>query len=155
MDTSEISRSNGVEVIYVHRATVSLLTRFLNRDVSWVWILDHTPRRDMEWSKETMPLNEHSDQLEASYRLVSYDLMLETSRFFEIVSKLEDYGLNLIQSYKPMPHSLYVKAIPSGEERLRVLAQNGAFLSITLPHAIETAQVLCFEPGYLATKLGN
>jgi hypothetical protein len=153
---SEISESNGVEITYVHGATVGRLTRFLSADVPWVWILSHTPGRGNEWSRETLPLNEHNDLLEATYRLLSYDLLLETSRFLEIASKLENHGLDLIQSYKPMPSTFpdafYLHRI-SSEQHRRILAQNGAFLRIVLPHAIETAQVLCFEPGYLATRL--
>lgn len=155
MNCTDVEIRDGVEVVYVHGATVSLLSPFLNPNVPWVWILGHTPC-GVDWQEHVLPLNENDDQLRASYRLLSYDLMLETARFLEIAPKLEAYGLDLIQSYKKMPcnfpDAFYLRRCSLGQRR-QILLENSVFLEVFLPHAVETAQVLCLEPGYLATRL--
>jgi hypothetical protein len=140
---TEISKENGIETLYVHGATVSLLSRFLSQSVPWIWISDHLPKSTVQWWKTASPLNENNFFEDAEYRLVQYDMMLQTSRFLNIVPELEDFGVRLVQTHNRMPDTLVLDRIPENQQ-LEILKKNGAFLHFYLPHAQETAQVQCF-----------
>lgn len=145
----EILESEGVETLYVHGATVSTLTAFLNPQIPWVWVLGHMPNSYIEWWQASLPINKQGISVTAEFRLVGYDLMLPTAQFLELAPEFEDHGLVLIQSRQRMPDTLDLSRIPNNQQA-KVLRSNGAFLRMYLPHAIETAQVQCFEKGYLA-----
>ncbi len=49
-----------------------------------------------------------------------------------------------------MPNTLEPSRL--GNDRHQVLRLNGAFLTIDLPHAGETAVVSCYEPGYPSAR---
>jgi hypothetical protein len=51
-----------------------------------------------------------------------------------------------------MPSTLDLSRIVDSQ-KVNVLRKDGAFHRIYLPHAVETAQVQCFEKGYLKTIL--
>jgi hypothetical protein len=146
----EILESDGVETLYVQGATVSTLTPFLNPQVPWIWVLGHRPNRFVEWWQTSLPVNKEGSPITAEFRLVGYDLLLPTSRFLELAAEFEDHGLVLVQSHQRMPNTLDLSRIPDNQQTT-VLRSNGAFLRIYLPHAIETAQVQCFEKGFLAS----
>jgi hypothetical protein len=139
--------SNGHEMVYVHGAVVSSLSRYLSAEVPFVWILGHTPERYVHWWEATVPLN-RSETIRAKVRMLSYDIQLLTRDFLEKALSFDDYGLMLVQSRKPMPDTLNLASIPT-EQQDNILIKNGAFLRIWLPHAIETASVTCYQPGYL------
>ena len=149
MSTTKILESDGVETLYMHGATVSTLTPLLNPQVPWVWILGHVPNRYVDWWQTSLPINNVGSPVTAEFRLIGYDLLLPTSRFLELAVEFEDHGLVLIQSHQRMPSTLDLSRIPDNQ-LANVLRSNGAFLRMYLPHAVETAQVQCFEKGYLA-----
>jgi hypothetical protein len=148
-DLSEITQSDGLDTLYAYGATVSTLLPFLNPAVPWVWLLGHRPHRIIEWAHATLPLDALGNTVSAQARSVAYDLLLPTGQFVGFAPHLEEHGMVLIQSHKPMPDSLELGRVPE-PQLANVLRSNGAFLRIFLPHAVETAQVQCFEPGYLA-----
>ena len=131
---------------------MSLLSKFLSESVPWIWVLDHLPTSKLHWWKTALPLNENNCVEIAEYRTVQYDFMLQTSRFLHVASELDDSGLKLVQSYNRMPDTLVLDGIPENQQP-EILKKNGAFLRFYLPNAIETAQVQCFESGYLALRL--
>ena len=143
----------GSEKLYVHGATVSDLSRFLNRDVPYVWILDHSPHNYCEWWEATVPLTD-AETIRASVRLLTYDLQLATNEFLARTHLFDTYGLVLVQADRPMPNTLVLSHVPEAQ-RDEVLIQNGAFLRIFLPHAVETAMVVCYQPGYLERIIGD
>lgn len=59
------------------------------------------------------------------FRLLSYDLMLETAEFLKNIHQFNDLSLPI---------------------------QNGATLKIYLPHATETALITSYRPGFFATR---
>jgi hypothetical protein len=148
----EIQEEAGVETLYVHSATVSGLAAFLNPDIPWVWILGHMPNRYVQWWEAELPTNKFGASLKAAYRNISYDLMLPTQHFIESLPQFEEHGIVLIQSSQRMPDTLELSRIPESQQP-GVLVKNGAFLRLYLPHAVETAQVQCFEKGYLGRKI--
>ena len=88
-----------------------------------------------------------------SQRACSPDIQLSTSEFLAYVKAFDNHGLVLVQSYQPIPDTLDLARIAE-EQQDSVLIQNGAFLRMWLPHAIETASVTCYQPGDLATIHG-
>ncbi|WP_255991004.1 hypothetical protein [Chitinolyticbacter albus] len=148
----EILERDGVETLYVHGATVSELVGFLNPQVPWVWILGHMPNTRFEWWETTQPINRSGTPITAEFRLVSYDLLLPTSRFLDLSPTFEGHGISLIQSNKRMANALDIARLPE-DKLVKILRSNGAFLRIELPHAVETSQVQCFEKGYLASVI--
>jgi len=148
----EIREESGVETLYVHGATVSSLAEFLNPEIPWVWILGHMPNRYVQWWEAELPTNKFGVSLKATYRNISYDLMLPTRNFLESLPAFEDHGIVLIQSSQRMPDTLDLSRIPESQQP-SVLVKNGAFLRLYLPHAIETAQVQCFQKGFLGSKI--
>jgi hypothetical protein len=146
----EIIEKDGLESLYIHGATVSTLTQYLNGDVPWIWILGHLPNRIVEWWDASIPINKLGSPVTAEVRSLAYDLLLETRQFLELAPEFEDHGLVLIQSHQRMPDTLDLSRIPDNQQA-NVLRKNGAFLRMYLPHAVETAQVQCFKKGYLKT----
>jgi len=154
MSDCEILENDGVESIFVHRATVSALAEYLDPEIPWVWILGHTPHRYIEWWRTSLPLFSSGPPIEADFRCVQYDLMLPTRHFLKLATEFDDHGIALIQSRNRMPDTLDLARI-DGPNQKSILRQNGAFLRIYLPHAIETAQIQCFEKGYLASLFAD
>ena len=139
---------NNHDMLLVHGSIVSELARFLHPEVAYVWILGHMPNRTIQWWQADVPLTlQHN--LRAQVRALSYDIQLPTRDFLAQAAGFDDYGLVLIQSSKPMPDTLHLSRIPESQ-RDSVVIQNGGFLYIYLPHALETASVVCYQPGYLA-----
>lgn len=149
-----ILENDGVETLYVHGASVSTLTHFLNPQIPWVWVLEHMPNRCFEWWQTSLPINKQGVSVSAEFRSVGYDFMLPTTQFLELAPELEDHGLILIQSRQRIPNTFDISRVPDNQQA-KVLRSNGAFLRIYLPHAIETAQVQCFEKGYLASVVAT
>lgn len=149
MRVMEILDRDGVETLYVHGATVSTLQPFLNLEIPWVWVLGHMPNHVVEWWQATLPIDKSRKPITAEFRMVGYDVLLPTSQFIELAPGFENHGLALIQSRQRMPNTMDLSRIPENQQS-KVLRSNGAFLRIYLPHAGETAQVQCFEKGYLA-----
>ena len=149
MRKMEILEGDGVETLFIHGATLSKLTPFLNPEVPWVWVLGHMPNRVVEWWQGSLPIDKSGKLVTADFRMVGYDLLLPTSQFIALAPDFEDHGLVLIQSSQRMPNTMDLSRIPENQQS-KVLCSNGAFLRIYLPHAVETAQVQCFEKGYLA-----
>jgi hypothetical protein len=52
-----------------------------------------------------------------------------------------------------MPNALDLSRIPEVQQD-KVLIDNSAFLRIYLPHAVETACVVCYQAGYLVAAGG-
>lgn len=137
---------SGYEATYVHGATVTDLSRFLNPDVPFVWILGHMPHPIIEWWQASVPLN-LSHQVKAKIRLLSYDIQMSTEAFLGIQDQFLE-GIDLVQATREMPNSLNLSRVPE-EQQDTVIFKNGGFLRISLPHAVETAYVVCYRPGYL------
>lgn len=142
----------GHDMLFVHGATVTALAKLLNPSVPYVWILGHMPHRYVEWWHTNVPLND-IDRITAQVRMLTYDMQLPTADFLQYAAAFDDCGLSLVQAHKPMPDTLDLSRI-SEEQQDAVLMKNGAFLRLWLPHAIETACVVCYEPGYLACAHG-
>ena len=149
MNSAEIKELPDGEVVYVHGAVVSLLARFLDATVPWVWILGHRPNPFVQWWQTTVPLSMTGTDFTGLVRHLSFDLQMPTQDFILRAADFDDHGLVLIQSHKPMPDTLSLDSIPDSHQNA-VLMQNGATLRMYLPHAIETAQVVSFAKGYLA-----
>ena len=143
---------SGHDMVFVHGAIASKLASYLNDAVPYVWVLGHMPNRYVQWWETTVPLN-HTEHIQARVRLLTYDIQLSTSEFLAQVKAFDDHGFVLVQSHKPMPDTLDLARIAE-EQQDKILIQNGAFLRMWLPHAIETASVICYQPGYLATIHG-
>ena len=140
--------SGDLETTAVHAATVGSLLRFLNKAIPWVWVISHIPNAKYEWWRTQVPLNDAGSMFSGDVRLVQYDLQLSTSEFLMAAVAFEDSGISLIQSRQRMPATLDLRwNMPNRNQILRL---NGAFLSIDLPHANETAVVACYESGYLS-----
>lgn len=152
MSKIEIAENGKAEILYVHGASVSTLVPFLRPQIPWVWILGHMPDEHMQWWRTSLPVNKQNVPISAEFRLVCYDLMLPTAHFLEMVSAFDNHGILLVQSNRRMPDTLDLLRIPEARQS-EVLRSNGAFLRINLPHAVETAQIQCFEKGYLANVI--
>ena len=144
---------NNHDMLFVHESVVSELARLLHPEVPYVWLLGHMPNRVVQWWQADVPLNLHQN-ITAQVRLVLYDMQLPTQDFLSKAECFDDYGLVLIQSDKPMPDTLDLSRIPESQQDAIVI-QNGGFLRIYLPHAMETACVVCYQPGYLAQVSAN
>ncbi len=77
--------------------------------------------------------------------------MLDTADFLRSIEQFNNAGLLLIQAQRPMPPSLFLYRVPAGQQNT-VLIQNEATLKIYLPHAIETATIVSYRPGFLASR---
>jgi hypothetical protein len=154
MNCTEIEERSDCELVYVHGAVVSVLAKFLDTSVPWVWILGHRPKRHVEWWETTVPLSVGGKVFTGSVRDMCLDLQMPTSDFVSRAIDFDDHGLVLIQSCQRMPDTLCLERIPEPQQS-SVLMQNGATLRIYLPHAIETAQVQSFKKGYLSTMIGT
>ncbi len=147
--SSTVASGAPIETVAVHRATVTLLTRYLNPSVQWVWIFGHMPNSIIEWWKAQVPLNQRGDSIIGEVRHLGYDLQLSTQEFLSRVAAFEGHGISLVQSRHRMPNTFEPNRL--GADRHQVLRLNGAFLTLDLPHAGETAVVSCYEPGYLSS----
>jgi hypothetical protein len=145
--------TSGVESLVVHGATVTALARYLAPDVPWIWLLGHMPNSRVEWWKTKVPLTPHT-QLEGQVRGLTYDVQLATAAFLDHAVDLDEHGIYLVQSHCPMPDTLDLRRV-SSDSVIPVLKANGAFLTLELPHAVETAVVTSFVPGYLARFSGT
>ncbi len=139
---------NNHDMLLVHESVVSELARLLHPEVPYVWLLGHMPNRTGQWWQADVPLTLQQN-ITAQVRWVSYDMQLPTQDFLSKAECFDDYGLVFIQANKPMPDTLHLSRIPESQ-RDSVVIQNGGFLYIYLPHALETASVVCYQPGYLA-----
>lgn len=137
----------GYDMLFVHGATASTLASLFNPEVPYVWIFGHMPHRYVEWWNATLPLTE-KESITGQVRLLSYDLQLTTAEFLNKISAFDNFGLALVQAHKPMPNTLDLARIPEDQQD-QVLINNGAFLRLWLPHAVETACLVCYEHGYL------
>ena len=144
---------NNHDILFVPRTIVSELARFLHPEVPYVWLLGHMPNRVFQWWQATVPVNEQQN-ITARVRMVSYDMQLRTQDFLTQAAYFDDHGLVLIQSNKLMPDTLDLSRIPEPQQDT-VVMRNGGFLRIYLPHALETASVTCYQPGYLAQVVAN
>ncbi|QDT90816.1 hypothetical protein [Gimesia algae] len=154
MNCTDIESRPDCEFVYVHNAIVSVLARFLDPTVPWVWILGHCPNRHLQWWNTTVPLNDGGSIYTGAVRALSFDLQLSTRDFVSRATDFDEHGLALIQSHKRMPDTLSLDGIPESQQT-NVLRQNGGTLRMYLPHAIETAQVQSFKKGYLETVIGT
>ncbi|MEY8688777.1 MAG: hypothetical protein AB9M53_02700 [Leptothrix sp. (in: b-proteobacteria)] len=142
----------GHDMLFVHAATVTALAKLLNPAVPYIWILGHMPHRYVQWWRTNVPLND-TDCISAQVRMLTYDIQVPTAEFLQRAAAFDCFGLSLVQAHKPMPDTLDLSRIPE-EQQDAVLMKNGAFLRLWLPHAVETACVVCYEPGYLASTNG-
>ena len=154
MNTSSIEQHSNCEIVYVHYATASGLAGFLHDDVRWVWILDHQPVETVEWWQTDVPLNRTNQPHSCSIRNLCFDLQLPTCEFISLAKEFDRHGLLLIQSEFEMPNTLRLDLIAESQQN-DILIQNGAKLSIYLPHASSTAQVKSFAKGHLASTIGT
>lgn len=104
------------------------------------------PHPIVEWWQGSVPLN-RSHQVKAKIRSLSYDMQISTETFLGIQDQFLE-GIDLVQAHQEMPNSLELPQIPE-EQQDAVISKNGGFLRILLPHAVETAYVVCYQPGYL------
>lgn len=141
--------SRGYDMLFVDGATASALAPLLNPKVPYVWILGHRPHKYVQWHSATLPLNE-KESITGQVRLLTYDLQLTTAEFLNKLQAFENHGLTLVQAHRPMPNALDLARIPDDQQD-KVLINNGAFLRLWLPHAVETACLVCYESGYLET----
>ncbi len=139
---------HGVDKVYLERALVSDISKFMSTEVSWTWILGHRPYRFVGWNEMSLPVSGSGTPIRGDFRHVTYDLMTPTSRFIEIVAEFDEHGIVLIQSAKRMPENLELHRMSDKTQR-EVLVRNGAFLRAYLPHSDENAIVECYKPGYL------
>ncbi|MFH1301442.1 MAG: hypothetical protein ABIK07_10300 [Planctomycetota bacterium] len=154
MNCTDIESQPDCEIVYVHGAIVSVLARFLDPTVPWVWILGHCPNPHAQWWNTTVPLNNSGSIYTGAVRLLCFDLQLTTRDFVSRATDFDEHGLMLIQSHKQMPDTLSLDGIPEAQQ-INILRQNGGTLRMYLPHAIETAQVQSFTKGYLETVIGT
>ncbi len=152
MDVLEFGDRGGIETLVIGAAKVSTLLPFVNPKVPWVWIFGHSPSQVWDWWESSLPVYKFGNNIAAQFRCVRYDMQLPTEQFLEVAAEFEQLGIDLAQSSKKMPNSLYLSRIPH-EQQSKVLQSNGAFLRIYLPHAVETAHVECYEKGYLSQVL--
>jgi len=142
-----------IETEAVHGATVTLLTRFLNPSVPWIWLLNVLPNERMEWWNTRVPVNRRGDIFSGEVRCLGYDLQLSTQEFLSCAEVFEDQGITLIQSWNRMPNTLELSRL--SQNRHEILRSNGAFLAIYLTHSHETALVSSYEAGYLSSLPGT
>lgn len=154
MNHTEIQELSDCEIVYVHGAIVSVLAKFLDLSIPWVWVLGHRPNRCFQWWDTSIPLNLTGSTFNGSVRDICLDIQLPTCDFVSRATEFDDHGLVLIQSHQRMPDTLCLERIPDSQQNA-VLIQNGATLRMYLPHAIETAQVQSFRKGYLASRIGT
>ena len=133
------------ESFYVHSAVVTDLVQFLDESVPYVWLLGHMPNPAIQWWDTFVPINRETS-FSGKIRNIVYDLQMSTAEFIKISPSLNNYGLLLIQSSKPMPDTLELNRIPENQQA-PVLKKNGATLKIFLPHAAETAMVTSYCEG--------
>lgn len=146
--------ANNHEVLFVERVVVvSELARLLHPEVPYVWILGHMPYDFVQWQQANVPLNSRHN-ITARVRAVTYDIQMPTQDFLAQAADFDEEGLSLIQSHKLMPDSLYLFNIPESRQDA-VIIQNGGFLRMYLPHALESASVVCYQPGYLMQVAAN
>jgi hypothetical protein len=112
------------------------------------------PNSTLEWWESPIVLNTSGAECKAQIRSLTYDIQLPTAEFFARAEAFETHGVDLVQSRRPIPNTLQLDRVPEAQ-RSQVLQHNGAFLYIHLPHAVETALVRCFEPGYLGRIAGS
>lgn len=151
MPTQKTPRDH--DMLFVHGATVTGLAKLLSLSVPYVWILGHMPHRHLAWWHTSVLLND-GDRISAQVRMLTYDMQLPTTEFLKCATAFDDFGLSLVQAHKPMPDTLDLLRIPE-EQQDNVLIKNGAFLRFWLPHAAETACVVCYQPGYLGGVYGS
>lgn len=145
---SVIRNQDGHETLVVHRATASKLAHYLDPSVPWVWILGHMPNRAIRWWTSSVPLNTNVS-ITGRIRGLTYDLQLPTAEFLCCVSDFDEHGLVLIQANREMPDTLDLSRLRDSQQD-SVLIQNGAVMRMYLPHAIETAVIVCYREGLLA-----
>jgi hypothetical protein len=142
---------DGHDLLVVHGAVTQDFAPFLDPTIPFVWLLGHTPNPAGEWWQTDVPLNHQRFRANVQVRCLSYDLMINTTDFLRDIEQYNDSGLLLIQAQRPMPLSLFLDRIPADQQN-RVLINNGATLKIYLPHAVETATIVSFRPGFLAPR---
>lgn len=149
MNCYKIEELRNYEQIYINGATVSVLSKFLDPSIPWVWLLGHYPNRYVQWWKANVPVNSVGSTFGGLVRNLCFDLQMPTSAFISRVKEFDEHGIMLIQSHQKMPDTLNLEYVPDSQ-RNDILIQNGATLEMYLPHAIETAQVRSFIKGYLS-----
>src|SRR5688572_18964564 len=103
--------ATGHELILVYGAVASRLVPFLNPQIPFIWILVHMHNRALQWRDAEVPLSPEQ-KITARVRMLSYDMQLSTEEFMAQAEVLDDHGLVLIQSRKPMPDTLELSRIP-------------------------------------------
>lgn len=81
MNCTEIEEHADYELVYVHAAVVSVLAKFLDISVPWVWILGHRPNRHVQWRETTTPLNICGDFFTGLVRDLCLDMQMRTADF--------------------------------------------------------------------------
>ncbi|MDH5446832.1 MAG: hypothetical protein OEY52_14880 [Gammaproteobacteria bacterium] len=142
----------GYESIVIDNAKVSDLVKYLDPNTPYIWLFGHMPNPRVEWWKTQVPLNK-TEFIEAEVRNIEFDCQLTTNEFIKKADQFNDFGLNLVQSTKPMPNNLDIYKIPENTQ-CTVLIKNGATLRVWLPHSVETAVVTSFKEGYLSEICG-
>lgn len=140
----------GYDTVAIPGAVASSLGHYLDPAVPWVWLLGHMPNRAVRWWTATTPVNVDAS-IRGRIRSLRYDLQLPTPEFLNRVTEFDDHGLALVLADREMPDTLELSRIPERRQD-SVLMENGAVMRIYLPHAGETAVIVCYREGLLADR---
>ena len=138
--------ASGMFRLVIDVGSNRMLPAILRPDIEWVWIVRHFPNPRFEWWDTNLPLSTAGSTFCVRVRNLSFDLVFRTEEFLRNYREFIPHGIDLYQSVKPMPDSLYLDCI-SDAARDQVLKQNGVFLQFSLPHENETCAVKCWNRG--------
>lgn len=155
MQTDTINEfESGLFKVVLEPCTNAVLPVVLNPNIPFVWCLRHLPNPRVEWWLTDLPLSRTGKTFSVQARDVSFDFMLETKRYLELIDEFMGQGNLLIQSRKRMPESLHHFKL-SDKNRYSVLKLNGFYLEFGLPHADEYATVITTDAEHLKSVVEN
>jgi len=143
---------DGLFSIMLRPCTTEVLRHLLDPDVAFVWVVDHYPKRYLEWWLCNLPLSESGEASPIEVRGLCFDLLLPTSEFLKRLTHFD--GLSLHQMRRKVPDTLTTEGLDE-RNRVRVLVHNGLFASFYLPHAMECASFTTVDPEAMEKVLAN
>lgn len=135
-------------------ATTKILPYVLSNDYNYVWVNGHTTHNPLEWKEYELPLfnNQHLQKVLA--RNISFDYVVPTSQFKELLPQLPS-GIHLVQMNMLPPYYLNLSSL-KGKTRYELLTKECDYLfEIEIPSATDYGSIVSSNKGYLESLLGS
>lgn len=135
-------------------ATTKILPYVLKDEYQYVWVCHHSTHNSLEWREYELPLFDNQHNHKVLGRNISFDYILPTAQFKELLPQLAT-GIFLIQINKLPPYYLNPNTI-KGKTRYDLLLKECDYLfEIDLPSATDYGTLRSSNRDFLQSLLDN